>query len=255
MGKLAGLLRSRTVAQHPHRVHGWWLTRQAHHAERESFRRRACGHMACTACTCYRSHAWPKSPASRYQASQHIYISVRPCQVRRPRVVQDAPPPQRGLLERIRYMRVIACSRACTALRNERACAHTQKHKGVLTQHMLLAAHETAGSPLYLSPEVWQSARCSHKSDIWSIGCVAYELLTHRPPFSAPELAHKVLTSTPLPLPGVYSPSLTRLVFDMLRKDPNARPGSTELLQHPSLSSFVKRWLAAGFSPLDGPAY
>jgi len=32
------------------------------------------------------------------------------------------------------------------------------------------------GTPFYTAPEVWQGHACDFKSDIWSLGCVAYEL-------------------------------------------------------------------------------
>ena len=107
-----------------------------------------------------------------------------------------------------------------------------------------------AGSPQYLSPEVWQHGIGSHKSDIWSIGCVAYELLAHVPPFKEPSLLHKVLTSDPCPLPEQYSAGLKELVFRMLRKDPEQRPGSTDLLRDAIVAHHAKRWLAASHTPL-----
>ena len=104
------------------------------------------------------------------------------------------------------------------------------------------------GSPLYLSPEVWRAATCSHKSDIWSIGCVIYELLAQVPPFAAPELAYKVITDPPPPLPEEYSAGLRKIVFSMLEKDPAKRPSAAELLRMPAVGQHVKRWLAAGFT-------
>lgn len=104
------------------------------------------------------------------------------------------------------------------------------------------------GSPLYLSPEVWKEASCSHKSDIWAIGCVMYELLAQKPPFAAPELAYKVLHTDPPPLPERYSADLRKLILEMLSKDPEVRPSAAELLRKPSLGHYVQRWLAAAHS-------
>ena len=39
------------------------------------------------------------------------------------------------------------------------------------------------GTPYYASPEVWQDKPYDKKSDIWSLGCVLYELLALNPPF------------------------------------------------------------------------
>jgi NIMA (never in mitosis gene a)-related kinase len=39
------------------------------------------------------------------------------------------------------------------------------------------------GTPYYASPEVWADRPYDYKSDIWSVGCVLYELCTLKPPF------------------------------------------------------------------------
>ena len=52
------------------------------------------------------------------------------------------------------------------------------------------------GTPFYASPEVWRDEPYNYKSDIWSLGCVFYELCSLRPPFRAndmDELYRKVI--------------------------------------------------------------
>lgn len=39
------------------------------------------------------------------------------------------------------------------------------------------------GTPYYASPEIWQDKPYDIKSDVWSLGCVLYEMITLRPPF------------------------------------------------------------------------
>jgi len=41
------------------------------------------------------------------------------------------------------------------------------------------------GTPYYASPEVWNEEPYNYKSDIWSLGCVLYEMTMLRPPFRA----------------------------------------------------------------------
>lgn len=44
------------------------------------------------------------------------------------------------------------------------------------------------GTPYYASPEVWQDQPYDQKSDMWSLGCVLYEICTLQPPFKANDM-------------------------------------------------------------------
>lgn len=46
-------------------------------------------------------------------------------------------------------------------------------------------AMTVVGTPYYLSPELCEEKPYNHKSDIWSLGCVLYELCTLKHPFEA----------------------------------------------------------------------
>lgn len=80
--------------------------------------------------------------------------------------------------------------------------------------------HTQTGTPYYASPEVWKDRPYDSKSDIWSLGCVLYELLQLRPPFKAPDmkgLYRKVISGDYPPISSVrYSSELSCLIRSML---------------------------------------
>ena len=68
------------------------------------------------------------------------------------------------------------------------------------------------GTPYYASPEVWQEKPYDSKSDIWSLGCIAYEMCALNPPFRAKSmkgLYNSVLSGMYPKLPQHYSEELS----------------------------------------------
>jgi len=83
------------------------------------------------------------------------------------------------------------------------------------------------GTPYYASPEVWQDKPYDFKSDVWSMGCVLYEMATLQPPFKATDmkgLYKKVVHGKYPPLPGRYSPEFKEFISFMLQPNPKLRP-------------------------------
>ena len=86
------------------------------------------------------------------------------------------------------------------------------------------------GTPHYMSPEQIGDSEVDQRSDLYSLGCVLYELATGRPPFDL-EDAWSILVghrdSAPEP-PRAKRPELPaeleRLILDLLAKDPEDRP-------------------------------
>ena len=71
------------------------------------------------------------------------------------------------------------------------------------------------GTPYYASPEVWKDQPYDSKSDIWSLGCVLYEMTTLKPPFRANDmngLYKKVLKGMYPKISTTYSPELSNLI-------------------------------------------
>lgn len=89
------------------------------------------------------------------------------------------------------------------------------------------------GTAAYLAPEQINGEAGTAASDLYALGCVAYELLCGQPPFSggAADLMRKHVFEAPVP-PGQVRPDvpapLDRLVMSMLAKNPADRPASAE---------------------------
>lgn len=99
------------------------------------------------------------------------------------------------------------------------------------------------GTPYYASPEVWMDKPYDSKSDIWSCGCVIYELATLKPPFRAPDmdgLYHKVIKGKYSKLPSHYSVDLYNIVRMMLQTKPNYRPSCGKQNFFPNFLFFLK---------------
>ena len=93
-------------------------------------------------------------------------------------------------------------------------------------------AQTQTGTPFYLSPEIWKDLPYDYKCDIWSVGCIIYELCTSRPPFrgtSLKELGRNVLNGYYLPING-FSNDLKEIIGKMLIVDPKKRASTDELL-------------------------
>ncbi|HET9988190.1 MAG TPA: serine/threonine-protein kinase, partial [Kofleriaceae bacterium] len=91
----------------------------------------------------------------------------------------------------------------------------------------------TLGTPMYMAPEQWGDAsQVDWRADLYSLGCVAFEMACGKPPFACKTVAEacaKHLNDTP-PLassqaPGV-PPELDRLIAQLLAKRPGDRPAS-----------------------------
>lgn len=84
-------------------------------------------------------------------------------------------------------------------------------------------ARTQTGTPYYASPEVWQEKPYSAKCDIWSLGCVLYELATLRPPFVSHDLKSLKRTITAgvyKRIPVQYSHDLENFIRLCLKVDP-----------------------------------
>jgi serine/threonine protein kinase len=97
-------------------------------------------------------------------------------------------------------------------------------------------AYTQTGTPYYASPEVWRDQPYDMKSDIWSLGCVLYEVTALKPPFRANDmegLYKKVQRGIFDRIPTQYSIDLYNIICQMLQVSPSMRPNCDGLLNHP----------------------
>ncbi|KAL5022684.1 hypothetical protein ScPMuIL_001839 [Solemya velum] len=100
------------------------------------------------------------------------------------------------------------------------------------------------GTPYYMSPEVLKHEGYNSKSDIWSIGCILYELCSLEHAFNGQSLMavmYKIVEGDPPNLPDRYSKQLDNIMKLMLQKDPDKRPTATELLKLPLIAKHVNK--------------
>jgi beta-lactam-binding protein with PASTA domain/tRNA A-37 threonylcarbamoyl transferase component Bud32 len=112
-----------------------------------------------------------------------------------------------------------------------------QAISGGADQSNLTQAGAVMGTATYFSPEQAQGKPVDPRSDLYSLGCVLFEMLTTRPPFGGDTpvaIAYQHVQS-PAPLPsasGVMVPSaLEAITMQLLAKDPGDRYASAEDLR------------------------
>merc|ERR550514_1678038 len=101
------------------------------------------------------------------------------------------------------------------------------------------------GTPYYKSPEQVAGAWYNEKSDIWSTGCLLYEMTTNVPPFVAEshvQLAMRIRQGLQKRIPRRYSEELQRVIAWCLEQEPDRRPTTEDLLKVPIVSVRVKEW-------------
>ena len=90
------------------------------------------------------------------------------------------------------------------------------------------------GTYQYMAPEQIRGKEITPQTDLYSLGCVFFELLSGQPPFegeTAAEILHQHIKSLP-PRVGQFATDcpagLEQLVNDLLQKEPAARPADAQ---------------------------
>ena len=94
------------------------------------------------------------------------------------------------------------------------------------------------GTPYYASPEVWKDNPYNLKSDIWSLGCLCYEILMLKTPFRAETmegLYRKVMKGKYPEISKKYSNKFDYVISFMLQLKPEERPTTGDILKLPEI--------------------
>ncbi|OHT10519.1 Serine/threonine-protein kinase Nek3 [Tritrichomonas foetus] len=97
-------------------------------------------------------------------------------------------------------------------------------------------AKTVIGTPFYLSPEIWEGSPYDSKSDIWSLGCILFELCALHKPFEAQNasaLLASVIQGKHGPIPSRYSQNMRDLIEGMLNLAPQLRPTAQQVMDLP----------------------
>jgi len=102
------------------------------------------------------------------------------------------------------------------------------------------------GTPEYMAPEQVRSKPVSPRTDLYSVGCVAFKLLTGQLPFTGDRVqvllaqAHETPPRPSQLVPGL-PPGIDRLISWLMAKDPAERPGSADEARR-AIAELRKSW-------------
>ena len=90
----------------------------------------------------------------------------------------------------------------------------------------------------YVAPEILSQKQYSYNCNIWSLGCIIYEMAALSLPFygdSIESLYNNIMTKKYKPIPDFYSNNLKYIINYMLKIDPSKRPSTLILLDYPMI--------------------
>lgn len=91
------------------------------------------------------------------------------------------------------------------------------------------------GTPLYMSPELVEEKPYDHNADLWSLGCILYELFVGKPPFYTNSIFQLVslIIKDDIKWPRSMGENFRSFLKGLLTKDPRKRLTWPYLLNHP----------------------
>ncbi|KAK2159872.1 hypothetical protein LSH36_144g02039, partial [Paralvinella palmiformis] len=149
-------------------------------------------------------------------ASRQIVNGLIGCNTRKP---ADKAIAHRNL----KAASIFLTSNGCFKIAYFGCSRHLDEHRRVCTN---------IGTQLYMAPEMLNYELYRVKCDIWSLGCVLYELCTLVLPFMDEEysrLRQKIINYLAPDIPDRYSSDPRNMIGAMLSKDPCFNPSASDL--------------------------
>lgn len=145
---------------------------------------------------------------------------------------------KKGVLHRdLKPSNVLVCDKDSISI-IDFGIARLEPEKHDLPAELTLSG-EIFGSPRYMSPEQCRADRVDHRCDVYAMGCLMYETVCGKPPFSGTSVFEVIaghLSGTPRPLQfhlgdkGTVSTDLEILILCCLMKEPDQRPSSMQAI-------------------------
>lgn len=124
--------------------------------------------------------------------------------------------------------------------------------KGAGTVSFKKVQWDNVGTPNFMAPEVIRNKFSDFRSDIWSLGCTIFQVITGMPPFGGGDICrvYKLALAARLSYPSSINADARNLISRMVVRDPNDRLGGAdirELRAHQYFASFPARKLGSRF--------
>eukprot|EP00041_Stephanoeca_diplocostata_P017944 m.371575 g.371575 ORF g.371575 m.371575 type:complete len:1373 (+) comp20868_c0_seq1:275-4393(+) len=106
------------------------------------------------------------------------------------------------------------------------------------------------GTPLYMAPELVREQPYDHTADLWSLGCILYEIAVGKPPFYTNNIFQLVnqIVQDPVKWPPDTDPKFKSFILGLLNKNPRRRLAWPEASEHPFLLDGTDTKRSAGLS-------
>uniref|UniRef100_A0A182PDH4 non-specific serine/threonine protein kinase n=1 Tax=Anopheles epiroticus TaxID=199890 RepID=A0A182PDH4_9DIPT len=97
------------------------------------------------------------------------------------------------------------------------------------------------GTPLYMAPELLEAKPYDHHADLWSLGCIIYEMLAGEPPFSSTSMIHlvRLIRNQYIKWPSFVTSNCISFVQGLLERDPINRMSWAMILEHPFVKGHI----------------